>query len=298
MSPKTAMWSLSAQLRFDFTTFPPFAAYGVEGWWLDNLLKSGKLTRATYLTLAARVTVGFQKRLADARAAERYEQEQAFEAAVKEALPLLQQQKWPMKDFEEVNHFIQLHTSGPSFRKPILVLVGGTRLGKSMLANDVLDRLANLWALEGFLEVTVEEDNALDMADFDRRVHSGVVLDGIGDALFLKRNREALQGRPKTVKGARSNTNVYAYNYSLYGRAVIATLDLSAHNLEAFGTDHWLSNPENVIHLHLTSPAYLPTVDLSTIPATPRSTQRPYKRRWIGSPARDADAARGSEEQG
>ena len=28
--------------RFNFTDFPPFEAYGVQGWWLDNLLKDGK----------------------------------------------------------------------------------------------------------------------------------------------------------------------------------------------------------------------------------------------------------------
>ena len=51
--------------------FPPFQAYAVEGWWLDNLLKGGKLTRQTYLT-----TVGFQKRLGDCKAAERFLREE------------------------------------------------------------------------------------------------------------------------------------------------------------------------------------------------------------------------------
>ena len=40
--------------------------------------------------------------------------------------------------------------------------------------------------------------------------HHSKVLDGVGDALFLKRNRESLQGRPKLVKGARSATNGWA----------------------------------------------------------------------------------------
>ena len=38
---------------------PHLQAYAVVGWWLDNLLKGGKLNRHTYLTLAAQVTVGF-----------------------------------------------------------------------------------------------------------------------------------------------------------------------------------------------------------------------------------------------
>ncbi|CAL1172106.1 unnamed protein product [Cladocopium goreaui] len=56
---------------FHYTTYPPFQAYAVEGWWLDNLLKGGKLTRQTYLT-----TVGFQKRLGDCKAAERFLREE------------------------------------------------------------------------------------------------------------------------------------------------------------------------------------------------------------------------------
>ena len=62
--------------RFNYTTYPPFQAYAVEGWWLDNLLKGGKLTRQTYLTLVAQVTVGFQKRLGDCKATERFLREE------------------------------------------------------------------------------------------------------------------------------------------------------------------------------------------------------------------------------
>ena len=40
----------------------------------------------------------------------------------------------------------------------------------------------------------------MDLADFDRRVHAGVLIDGVGDAMFLKKNREGLKGRPKIVR--------------------------------------------------------------------------------------------------
>lgn len=201
---------LCSDLRFDFTNFRPFDAYGVEGWWLDNLLKSGKLSRQAYLSLAARVTVGFQKRLADVKAAERFEKELALEDAIRAETQALEGSKWPMKTFPEIETFV-------------LAIVGGTRLGKSMLANDVLQRLADKLGVASYIEVTVENDDSMDLADFDRRRHSGVLLDGVGDVLFLKRNREALQGRSKAVKGARSATNVYSYSFSFCGRAVVAT---------------------------------------------------------------------------
>ena len=78
-----------------------------------------------------------------------------------------------------------------------------------------------------------------------------MLLDGVGDAFILKKNRESLQGRAKLTKGAQSATMIYSYKYTLARRAVIATFDLSAKNLCAFKADHWLKNPLNVIQLHL-----------------------------------------------
>ena len=57
----------------------------------------------------------------------------------------------------------------------------------------------------------METNPVLDLADFDLRRHAGVLLDGVGDALILKRNRESLQGRAKVSKGGQSATNMYAY---------------------------------------------------------------------------------------
>lgn len=49
--------------------------------------------------------------------------------------------------------FIGRHDGSPQFRRPVLAIVGGTRLGKSMLAANILDRIACRLGLPGFLEV-------------------------------------------------------------------------------------------------------------------------------------------------
>ena len=102
-----------------------------------------------------------------------------------------------------------------------------------------------------FLEVTVEDNDHIDMVDFDVWYHGGVLLDGVGDAFILKKNRGWLQGRAKLTKDAQSTTMIFSYNYILARRAVIATFDLSAKNLRAFKADHWLKSPLNVTQLHL-----------------------------------------------
>ena len=110
--------------------------------------------------------------------------------------------------------------------------------------------------LPGFHEITVENDEELDLRDFRVNRHSGVLLDGVGDVRTLHKHRETLQGRPKVVVGGRSATMMYAYKYTLCRRAVIATFDLSAANLHMFTTDHWLKHRANVIVLRLTGPAW------------------------------------------
>ena len=79
------------------------------------------------------------------------------------------------------------------------------------------------------------------------------------------------------------------YNYSLCRRAVVATFDLSAANLDAFESDHWLSCEQNVRVLRLTEVAYeesaaatppaLPVVGgaMGESPARPQ----PWKRRLV-----------------
>ena len=81
---------------------------------------------------------------------------------------------------------------------------GAQSLGKAPRFNlqSVLEKVGRQHDLSAFLEITVEADQTLDFSGFDVRKHSGVLLDGVNDPRTLKRNREVLQGRPKTCKGA------------------------------------------------------------------------------------------------
>lgn len=275
---------------FEWTDFPPFEAYAVEPWWLDNWLKSGKLTRKTYLELVARIGIGFQRRLADIRAAERYEREEAVKDYAEAESAAAAGALLESKPFAEVDEFLAHFAEGQlRLRRPMLAVVGGTNLGKSVLAASILRKLAGTLGVQGFMEVTVEGSPHLDMGGFDHRVHAGVLLDGVGDTKFLKHHREVLQGRPKQCKGGQSATNVYAFSYCLARRGVVATFDLSATNLNAFTEDHWLSDRRNVIVLRLSEQAYmdptdekLPPIGLSrpsaAVPASP-PVQPPAKRR-------------------
>ena len=54
----------------------------------------------------------------------------------------------------------------------------------------------------------------MDLAEFDRRIHVGVILDGVGETLFLKRHREALQSED----GEGCNSTVAGVSFSTFVR--------------------------------------------------------------------------------
>ena len=161
-----------------------------------------------------------------------------------------------MREFNDTNDFLSLFDGRVLFRRPVLAIVGATNLGKSILAEQVLQRVGDLLGIHDHVEVTVEDDQNLDLSEFSVEKHAGVILDGVGDALLLKRHREVLQGSAKTCTGGRSSTMMYAYPFCLAERAVVATFDLSAANLDLLSSDHWLSDPRNVRVLHLLAPAW------------------------------------------
>ena len=94
--------------------------------------------------------------------------------------------------------------------------------------------------------------------------------------MSLWKRRELLQGRAKKCHGGKSKTMVYAYPFTLAGRAVVATCDLTAKNLDMLDTNHWLRDPRNVRVLRLTEPAWQMegTLDMSQVAVTRQDLMR------------------------
>ena len=181
---------------------------------------------------------------------------QVREHVQKEAEALKSQPKAMFHTYTEIEDFVKYFLL-PARRRPVLVIIGPSQMGKSMLAEDVLMRIGKILGLEKFIEVTVQDNGSLDMSGFDVGEHGGVLLDGVGDAQMIADNRETLQGRAKVDMGGKSATMMYAFPFTLCRRAVVATMDNAANNLDYFNTHHWLSNRQNVIVLKLTSQAWV-----------------------------------------
>ena len=239
------------------TNFHPWRDYVPKATWLLGQYNAHKLTHEQYVELSARFRTGHDDRKRDAAAALADEKRSAVRRHVEVELAALRRDAplMPARDFQEVRDFLAAFGAS-RWRRPMLVIVGGTNFGKSFLARDVLRKLAANLGVPGFLEVTVEEDTEPSLENFDHRMHSGVLFDGVADALFLHQHREVLQGQAKEEWGGRSATMKFAYPYTLCRRGVVATFDSSARNLDALATNHWLADNRNVIVLELTSPAW------------------------------------------
>ena len=223
--------------------------------WVDSLWSSKKLTHSQYLALARETGVGYAARKRDVLEVMRDELDASIHEHVQaESLGL---PRLPTRAFGDIDAFVGLFAGPPKWRRPMLVLLGATNFGKSVLGADVLRRIGKGLGLARHVEVTVEADEHIDLSEYDHRQHAGVLLDGVGDTMLLKRNREILQGRPKLCKGGKSATMKYSYPFTLARRAVVVTMDLSASNLHLFETGHWLCKRQNVIVVKLTQEAFI-----------------------------------------
>ena len=280
------------------TNYQPGHAYHPPRAWLDGLYDEGKVSHTQYMDLSKQFPVGYAARKRDCEDLLRDEHLFAVKKLIKkEKEDLTAAGFWkPPRPFPEVDLLLETHTGEARDRRPLLAIIGGTQTGKSLLAASVLEKLAVLYGLPGYLEVTVEDDGHFDMSDFRVDEHAGILLDGVGDVEVLQRARETLQGRPKPIKGGRSATMVYSYTYTLCRRAVVATFDLSARNLHLFKFDHWLSDSRNVIQLDLTSPAWETGASASTQPRSREDQMRSWTVAETGRFLKEHDLAGPAEQ--
>ena len=267
-SPKSAaahgLWYVRTRKNGTVESDSNYDGYKPQAVWLQQLFQDKKLTHESYLEISARdFPVGHASRKRDVDEVLLQQKRTAVDKLVAEELSKLKAngRYFEPRSFAEVDEFVNLFRDIPQWRRPILLILGATGLGKSMLAAAVLCSIARVLGMEtpSFAEVTVEGDAHLDFSDVDVEKHAGVLLDGVGDVLVLKTCRETLQGRPKVLKGARSATMKFSYPFTLTCRAVVVTMDMSAVNIHLLSSDHWLSDRRNILQLRLMEPAWQQT---------------------------------------
>ena len=208
------VWVMKAGTRRRATNYEPGIWYKPQATWLQSLYQDKKLSYTQYIEMSAQdFPIGHSSRKRDADEALRDLKRVAVEGLVAKELALLKTGRYVEPIFTaEENEFVQCFRED-CWRRPILLFIGATNMGKSMRAGAMLLKVGEVLQLPepSFIEVTVEGDAHLDLSELDVEKQSGVLLDGVSDTLLLKRNRETLQGRPKVLKGAKSATMMYSY---------------------------------------------------------------------------------------
>ena len=210
------------------TNWKPWLQYRVMGKWLDDLWTDGKLEHSTYGALALKVRVGYSGRKRDLDLVVAAEKEASIDMQMLRVDAALATLRAPFLTFPEVHAwqdtFLELR-----FRWSLLVLVADSASGKSSFAESLFDKPYVL---------TVEDATHLDLKDFDRDVHDGIVLDNVNSWKQLLSWRAVLQARNAKSKGGQSATNVYSYAQYLFGVPVAVTVDLDAPDAELADPAH------------------------------------------------------------
>ena len=129
------LWYVAVEKLGTVSSYASFVAWQdyVPSWkWLTSLYDAHKLSYKQYLSLSAAFRSGHSYRRRDAMDARRDDNEEAVQAHVDKELQLLQEQR-PRKQprrIQAVEEYIASFRQ-PEWRRPVLVVVGGTNLGKS-----------------------------------------------------------------------------------------------------------------------------------------------------------------------
>ena len=221
-------WAPKKGTLYTGSNWKPWGNYRVMGKWLDDLWTDGKLEHSTYGSLALSVRVGYAGRKRDLDLVTAAEKEAKVDRQMIRVDAALAKLRAPFLTFAAVeawqDTFLELR-----FRWSLLVLVADSASGKSSFAESLFDRPYVL---------TVEDATHLDLKDFDRDVHDGIVLDNVNSWKQILSWRAVLQARNAKSKGGQSATNVYSYAQYLFGVPVAVTVDLDAPDAELADPTH------------------------------------------------------------
>ena len=151
------MWYVSVVklgTLFADSNFKAWRDYEPRVEWVRGLWGTRKLTHAMFEDYSRRLRVGHADRKRDLTELYADERQQAVRDHVGTAEARTSASLRPLRSFQQVEEFIESFKGASLLRRPILAIVGGTNLGKSILAADVLKRVGKCLNVPSFLEVT------------------------------------------------------------------------------------------------------------------------------------------------
>ena len=219
---------------------PGPCAYSVAGRWVDSLWKDRKLTDEKYeeYLFACRDGVLARKRNLDAvkerqAALEEEEEVQAQVRSVRGS------STWrPYPQVPEALAWLSLFWEARD-RYPFLLVIGPSHTGKTEWAKSLFS--CYLEVKIGGLTYFPES-----MRKFNRKKHTGIVLEDVRDLQFLVEHQEKLQGKcDGLIEFASTPGGTRSYQRNMWRIPVVVTTNYTTRNLGLVHSDDFLGNPAN-----------------------------------------------------
>ena len=222
--------------------------YAVSGRWLDNLLRSYKLSMDVYDEYIHLAMDGVPFRKRNLEACRERAQELKTASEVEERIKRIRNNRALYQPFRPVPEALAWlkHFEQDAMRYPLLLVHAPSYTGKTEWANSLFTKPFELkvGALTHFPEA---------MRRFDREKFNGLVLDDVRDLEFLSQHQDKLQGKyTGPVEFASTAGGTCAYWRDLFQVPVVVTVNNDTRNLHYLepGSHDFLGKRDNVHYLH------------------------------------------------
>jgi len=138
-------------------------------------------------------------------------------------------------------------------RYPLLIVHGPSLSGKTEYAKSLFNgkhHEMKMGEIEHFPD---------SMRKFDRKIHTGIVMDDVRDLAFLKRHQDKIQGKyDSLVEFGSTPSGQHAYSKDLFAVPIVITVNNDTANLQFLITDDFLGNEGNRVVIRFPPPMAAP----------------------------------------
>ena len=215
--------------------------YQVLGKWGEDLWKQRKISHATWKAYMYECRDGVVSRKRNFDAVVEHEARQARQKRIAERTARIRGNTTLYSEFPVVPEAVGWLKvfAQDAVRYPVLVVLGKSGTGKTEWAKSLFKNplVLQIGRLETFPDA---------MRGYDRDQHDGIILDDLGDLLFLEWHQDKVQGKyDSEVEFASTAGGTCAYYHELFAVPFVATVNYDTKNLGALVTSDFLSLPSN-----------------------------------------------------
>lgn len=221
-----------------------FVDYQVAPFWVWNLVSAGKMSPHNAQGEFVRLGRGVQRNLADLQTMVQARQNLRVHAHAEAVREAHRRNQFVFRTFTKVDEWLKKYSQGVWPRKPFLVLVGRSGLGKTEFVRGLFPR-------DSLLELNCSGIAAIHLTGFDPEVTRGILWDEL-PAQVLLANRKLFQHPPVWVDLGHSPTAAHIKKYWLNDCLSVVASNTWMHELDEMRSvdRDWLMANSVLLEVH------------------------------------------------